>query len=187
MEDDLRTLLAAARADDPDAALAALTLLGPLRDRLDTTERLLIESARAGGASWATIATALALTSRQAAEQRFLRLTATGTDTDTARATRRRQQSVDTHHGSKIKAIRTAARTLLRRIEADDAWTKRFTRAELARSTLRMAADAPPGALFALTTTALADLPPPAELPETIADAATTLSQTLSHKDSTKD
>lgn len=187
MEESLRTALAAARTDDPAAALEALTLLSPIRDRLDTTERALIESARAGGASWATIAKALALTSRQAAEQRFLRLTPTGRTREIAptRASRKRQQSVDNQHGPTITKIRAAARKLLRQIEADDHWDTRFTRASLAKTTLRMAAEAPPGPLFALATSTLDDLPPTTELPPAIATAAADLRQTLSHPDST--
>jgi hypothetical protein len=195
VEQALRTLLAAARADDPANALDALPLLATLRNRLDQSERALIESARAGGTSWATIATTLGLASRQAAEQRFLRLTAATTaatrtprttrDIAPARAGRKRQRSADTHHGPQITTIRAATRTLLRRIQADDAWNTRFTRAPLARATLEMAADAAPGALFALSTSALDDLPKPTDLPPAIAEAAEALKQSLSHNDST--
>ncbi|MDG4827229.1 hypothetical protein O7635_35740 [Asanoa sp. WMMD1127] len=186
------TLLEAARSDEPAHALAALPLLRAIRDRLDTTERTLIESARAGGASWSTIATALGLATRQAAEQRFLRLTSPADHTrDVAptRTARQRQRSVDATHGTAIANLRAATRTLLRRIESDDAWPDRFSRASLARDTLRMAADAPPGALFALVNSALDDLTEttPDDLPRTIASAADNLrtTLTLSRTDST--
>jgi len=57
-----------------EEALKALTALHELRERLSTWEPLLIEAAREGGASWARLAPALGVTSRQAAERRYLRL-----------------------------------------------------------------------------------------------------------------
>lgn len=59
---------------DAEQALAALGALHELREHLLTCEPLLIEAARAGGASWAALAPALGVTSRQAAERRYLRL-----------------------------------------------------------------------------------------------------------------
>ena len=182
VESDLRTLLAAARTGDPSSALDALSLLRGIRDRLDATERALIESARAGSASWATVAGTLGLTSRQAAEQRYLRLTGErNRDVAPTRATRQRQRSVDTRHGPAIATLRAATRALLRRIEADDAWPSRFTRAALAKDTLEMAADAPPGALYALATSVIDDLPQPTDtLPPAIAQATDDLRAALS-------
>ncbi|SNT51726.1 hypothetical protein SAMN05421812_10853 [Asanoa hainanensis] len=182
MERDLHTLLTAARNDDD--ALEALKVLRGIRDRLDTTERALIESARNSGASWATIATALGLTSRQAAEQRHLRLGGNGgqnRDVAPARAARHRQRTVDTHHGPAIARLRTATRTLLRRVEADEAWPNRFTRAALAKDTLTMAVDATPGALYALATSVIDDLrqATETELPQPIAKAAEDLQKAL--------
>ena len=180
LEQDLRTLLAATQADDPGPALDALPLLRAVRDRIDATERALIESARTGGVSWATIAGALGLGTRQAAEQRFLRLTGyQSRDIAPTREIRKRQRSVDTQHGPAIARLRAAARTLLRRIEADAAWDDRFARATLAHDTLKMAADAPPGALFALATSVIDDLAQ-APLPEPTRTAADDLRAALS-------
>lgn len=61
-------------SDDAEEALDALGALHELREHLLTCEPLLIEAARAGGASWATLAPVLGVTSRQAAERRYLRL-----------------------------------------------------------------------------------------------------------------
>jgi hypothetical protein len=60
----------------PSAAelLAALVVLRQLRDDLARWEPQLITAARELGTSWATIAPALGLASRQAAERRYLRL-----------------------------------------------------------------------------------------------------------------
>lgn len=57
-----------------DQALAALTLLREVRDRLATWEPELIETAREAGASWADLAHPLGVASRQAAERRYLRV-----------------------------------------------------------------------------------------------------------------
>lgn len=62
---------AAPRADE---ALAALLLLRELRGSLAAWEPDLIEAARRAGASWAALAGPLGVTSRQAAERRYLRL-----------------------------------------------------------------------------------------------------------------
>jgi hypothetical protein len=67
-------------ATDDDAAeqdrdpLVAIEALHRLRDQLATWEPLLIEAARDRGISWASLAPALGVTSRQAAERRYLRL-----------------------------------------------------------------------------------------------------------------
>ncbi|MCS7475918.1 hypothetical protein ACFFQW_00210 [Umezawaea endophytica] len=74
---DYETLRAAATASDRlEAAqvLAALELLRELRAELADWEPRLIAAARDGGASWADLAPALGVASRQAAERRFLRL-----------------------------------------------------------------------------------------------------------------
>jgi hypothetical protein len=64
------------RGQQPTAAelLAALVVLRQLRDDLARWEPQLITAARELGASWASIAPALGLASRQAAERRYLRL-----------------------------------------------------------------------------------------------------------------
>lgn len=57
-----------------DQVLSALIALRQLRTELAGWEPRLIASARAHGVSWAELAPALGVTSRQAAERRFLRL-----------------------------------------------------------------------------------------------------------------
>jgi hypothetical protein len=73
---------AAADPDGPapgDAELvAALTALRELRDELVGWEPALIAAARSAGVSWADLAPALGVSSRQAAERRFLRLQPSG-------------------------------------------------------------------------------------------------------------
>ncbi|MDG4787450.1 hypothetical protein O7626_16170 [Micromonospora sp. WMMD1102] len=65
-------------ADGPevtvDQVLTALVLLRQLRAELESWEPRLIAAARQRGASWAELAPALGVASRQAAERRYLRL-----------------------------------------------------------------------------------------------------------------
>ncbi|MFF2324564.1 MULTISPECIES: hypothetical protein [unclassified Streptomyces] len=61
-------------ATERGEALDALLLLRDVRRRLAAWEPSLIEAAREAGASWADIAHPLGVTSRQAAERRYLRL-----------------------------------------------------------------------------------------------------------------
>ncbi|MEU8675526.1 type III effector protein [Streptomyces sp. NPDC048560] len=61
-------------APNGEEALAALLLLREIRQRLAAWEPGLIEEARADGISWADLAGPLGVTSRQAAERRYLRL-----------------------------------------------------------------------------------------------------------------
>ena len=70
-----------AAAADPDRPapvaaelVAALTALRELRDELASWEPALVAVARSTGVSWADLAPALGVSSRQAAERRFLRL-----------------------------------------------------------------------------------------------------------------
>jgi hypothetical protein len=67
-------------ADRPkrDELLEALTALRELRDELAGWEPALIAAARLAGATWADLAPALGVSSRQAAERRFLRLHPSG-------------------------------------------------------------------------------------------------------------
>jgi hypothetical protein len=67
----------------PTDLLAALTVLRHLREELAAWEPKLITAARHLGVSWAGLAPALGVTSRQAAERRYLRLrpSATGEHT----------------------------------------------------------------------------------------------------------
>jgi hypothetical protein len=64
----------------PDSVqfLVALALLRQLREQLAGWEPELIDAARANGASWAQLAPALGVASRQAAERRALRLRPSG-------------------------------------------------------------------------------------------------------------
>jgi hypothetical protein len=68
----------AASPGDATQVLAALMLLRELRDELSGWEPQLIEAARALGTSWADLAPALGVASRQAAEKRYLRVRRTG-------------------------------------------------------------------------------------------------------------
>jgi len=71
----LAMIAAAAAGDQPvGTTLEALVALRALRHQLDEWEPQLVAAARAAGASWAQIAPALGVASRQAAERRFLRL-----------------------------------------------------------------------------------------------------------------
>lgn len=66
--------------------LAALTVLRHVREEIAEWEPRLIEAARACGVSWAELAPALGVTSRQAAERRYLRLRPSETGETTAEA-----------------------------------------------------------------------------------------------------
>lgn len=95
----LRTPEALQQAEGPQL-LAALDALSRLRARLDQWEPMLIDSARALGLTWAQIAPALGVASRQAAERRYLRLKPRAVDeTGTTREHRvdatRNQRSAD--------------------------------------------------------------------------------------------
>jgi hypothetical protein len=143
-----------------DDALRALHGIPGERARLDETELELLDRARQAGATWADIASALGLASRQAAEQRRLRLATA--------VTRRRQQNLDNGYAATIVALRAAVVDLDRRLGADRRWDGRFARAELVRRTVNAAALAPPGGLFSLAnaviddlSTCTAALPPP--------------------------
>ncbi|MEV6898733.1 HSP18 transcriptional regulator [Amycolatopsis sp. NPDC051372] len=79
-EVDLLALIAGAVTDarsgsaDGEGLLASLSALHALRATLDKWEPELITAARAAGVSWTALAPALGVTSRQAAERRYLRL-----------------------------------------------------------------------------------------------------------------
>ncbi|WP_432874926.1 hypothetical protein ACQPYH_23095 [Kribbella sp. CA-245084] len=74
--DGIKLLETADRLDDADASelVAALEALARLRGSLDQWEPMLIDMARASGLTWAQLAPALGVASRQAAERRYLRL-----------------------------------------------------------------------------------------------------------------
>ncbi|WP_410622301.1 HSP18 transcriptional regulator [Amycolatopsis sp. cmx-8-4] len=80
--------VAAARAGtaDQDQLVTALNGLRLLRDELAGWEPELITAARAAGASWVTLAPALGVASRQAAERRYLRLQPSSTGEQTGEA-----------------------------------------------------------------------------------------------------
>lgn len=61
-------------ADRSEDLVQALEALRRLRESLQDWEPTLIEAARAAGASWSRLAPALGVTTRQAAERRYLRL-----------------------------------------------------------------------------------------------------------------
>lgn len=129
--------------------LAQLAEVGAARARLDERELELIDRARHGGATWAQVAAALGLGSRQAAEQRRQRLVA---------ARRSRQQDLDLRYSGRVAAIRAVVSELQRWIATDRRWDVRFRRAALVRSTVEVALDADPGSLYALAAHLATDL-----------------------------
>ncbi|MEW1588486.1 hypothetical protein AB0283_23935 [Micromonospora vinacea] len=152
--------------------LARLAEVRATRARLDTQELEIIDRARHDGATWAQIATALGLGSRQAAEQRRQRLVA-------ARWSRRRQ--LDLRLPPQIPALRAAVADLGRWIGADQRWDSRFRRAALVRSTVDAALDAAPGSLYELALHLSTDLAQAGErLPAPARTAATKLDAALS-------
>ncbi|AVT40441.1 hypothetical protein [Plantactinospora sp. BB1] len=139
--------------------LAALRLLDGVRAGLDEAERRLVEAAREQRVSWAQIATALGLASRQAAEQRWVRLSGAATrDPARVRAERKRQQSVDTAYGAAITRLRAAVVAVHRQLSTEPDGADWHPRARLARTTLALARSAEPGGLYALAVQAVADL-----------------------------
>ncbi|WP_030398350.1 hypothetical protein [Kitasatospora purpeofusca] len=81
IDDAVRTAREPGRPADQDTreggaeqALAALVLLRELRTQLADWEAPLVETARAAGATWADLAQPMGVASRQAAENRYLRL-----------------------------------------------------------------------------------------------------------------
>ncbi|MFF2999554.1 type III effector protein [Streptomyces sp. NPDC057950] len=63
-----------ASGGDAEQVIAALLLLREVREQLAGWEPALIETARQAGASWADLAHPLGVSSRQAAERRYLRV-----------------------------------------------------------------------------------------------------------------
>ncbi|SCL27256.1 hypothetical protein GA0074692_2319 [Micromonospora pallida] len=155
------------------AQLADLTVD---RVRLDERELELIDRARHAGVTWAQIAAALGLGSRQAAEQRRQRL---------ATARRSRRQERDLAYSVRIASIRTAILDLHRWIDADRRWDARFRRAALVRRTAELALDADPGPLYALAALLAADLAEAGEerLPVPVRTVAASLDTLLSTED----
>jgi hypothetical protein len=139
---------------DPSQVLAALTELAALRRELDEIERDLIQDARDSAASWVRIASALGLASRQAAEQRMLRLQGESRrDPGWARSSRSRRRELD--GPAILDDLARAADAAHRELRAR---TVLGPRERLAAATLRQARLAPAGSLYALVERALADL-----------------------------
>ncbi|WP_329000035.1 hypothetical protein OHA18_37080 [Kribbella sp. NBC_00709] len=81
--------------------LAALTQLRFVQDRLSAWEPLLIGAAREHGVSWAELAPALGVASRQAAERRYLRLNPHSTDQPDMTGEQRVQAARDRRAGDR--------------------------------------------------------------------------------------
>ncbi|MEU8003116.1 hypothetical protein AB0B66_18315 [Catellatospora sp. NPDC049111] len=145
---DLHRRVLAAADRDPDRIVGALSDLRELRSAIDHAERDLLAAARRRGVSWARVASALGLRSRQAAEQRAARLGEQTYDTDC-------QHCVDI---APVAELRSAARAAADQMAADPSWDGVQPRAALARTGLAAAADAPAGALYSLVGHAVADL-----------------------------
>jgi hypothetical protein len=146
--------IASQPAKDSAELLGALAMLAALRRELDEIERDLIQDARDSGVSWARVATALGLASRQAAEQRLLRLQGESRrDPGWARSSRARRSEQD--RPAVVDDLAKAADAAHRELRAR---TDSGARVSLAAATLRQARSAPPGSLFDLVGRALADL-----------------------------
>ncbi|GIJ79574.1 hypothetical protein SAMN05443287_10491 [Micromonospora phaseoli] len=142
------------------------------RDQLDDTELDLIDRARQAGATWAQVADALGLGSRQAAEQRSQRLAA---------VRRARRSAADRHWPAEIAALRELLGELRRWIDADRRWEGRFPRATLADRTTTLALDAEPGGLYDLARRICVDLAEAGpDLPTPVRAIARDLAQILS-------
>jgi hypothetical protein len=92
---EVHAAVADARAGsaDSDRLLTALVALRMLREEMSGWEPVLITAAREAGVSWTTLAPALGVASRQAAERRHLRLQPSRTGETTGEA------RVDAHRG----------------------------------------------------------------------------------------
>ena len=149
----------AAAESSPDDVLIALSNLKGVRVDLDRIERELISAAREHSIGWPELADALGLGSRQAAEQRWLRLKGVATrDPAPARRLRREQRIVDEGAGEELAELRRAAIKAYRQIEADHEWDHRHRRAALVRTSLAAAVSAAPSGLYALCDNASSDL-----------------------------
>ncbi|MEU1807459.1 hypothetical protein [Micromonospora aurantiaca (nom. illeg.)] len=152
--------------------LDRLSEIAATRVRLDDRELDLIDRARHDGATWADIARALGLGSRQAAEQRRQRLVA---------ARRTRLARLDPAGSPDLPVLRAAVTDLHRWFETDRAWDGRFPRAALTRRTCALALDAPAGPLYALAAHLADDLAGAGRrLPVPARDAARRITAALS-------
>ena len=149
----------AAAAPSTEGVLRALSDVQAVRVDLDRIERELIGTAREQSIGWPEIAGALGLGSRQAAEQRWLRLRGAETrDPIRVRRSQREQRIVDNCAGPELAELRRAAIQACRHIEADHEWDHRHRRAGLVRISLAAAVTAAPSALYALCDHASSDL-----------------------------
>lgn len=94
-------------ASDLPGYLAALVRLRQVREQLAAWEPELIDAARASGASWADIAPALGVASRQAAERRALRLRPSE---DATAATGDERVSAERDRRAQVRAVDSWAR-----------------------------------------------------------------------------
>ena len=138
---------AAASPGSATEVLAALMLLRQLRDELSGWEPQLIEAARELGTSWADLAPALGVASRQAAEKRYLRVRRTG---ESGTGDERVQAERDRRAGDKAVAAwarenAAVLRGLAARVGPHDAGVQQALGAEDAAGLLAPLADAGPG------------------------------------------
>ncbi|MGC0318524.1 hypothetical protein [Kitasatospora acidiphila] len=143
--------------EGPEPALAALVLLRELRTELAGWEAGLVETARDGGATWADLAHPMGVASRQAAENRYLRLRPAGSRPEEAATGAERVKAVRDRRAAE-RAVAAWAR--------DNAADLRVLAAQITA-----APDLTPRARPALTalTTALG-APDPADLLAPLAD-----------------
>lgn len=150
MTSDYETVRAtAASPGDAREVLAALMLLRALRDELSGWEPQLIEAARALGTSWADLAPALGVASRQAAEKRYLRIRRTG---ETGTGDERVQAERDRRAGDKAVAAwardnATVLRVLAAQVGPHDPGVQQALGGEDAAGLLGPLAEAGPGLL----------------------------------------
>lgn len=139
---------------------ASLTLIGGLRHDLDRAEHRLIGLARSTGAGWQEIADSLGLRSRQAAEQRYLRLDANAEpDIGAVRRRLARRRELDARADARAARLRAATGALIDELEQVVRRSEDVNAvAALALSTVRIAVDAEAGALCDLVAQALDDL-----------------------------
>lgn len=148
MTSDYETVRAAAAS--PGSAtevLAALMLLRQLRDELSGWEPQLIEAARALGTSWADLAPALGVASRQAAEKKYLRSRRTG---ESGTGDERVQAERDRRAGDKAVAVwarenAAVLRMLAAQVGPHDAGVRQALGNDDAVTLLGPLADAGPG------------------------------------------
>ncbi|PBC70047.1 hypothetical protein BX265_7432 [Streptomyces sp. TLI_235] len=95
--------------EGPQPALAALVLLRELRTELAGWEAGLVDAARAGGATWADLAQPMGVASRQAAENRYLRLRPAGSRPEDAATGAERVKAVRDHRAAE-RAVTAWAR-----------------------------------------------------------------------------